>query len=680
MKILFTATLLLCLSAHAQQTVSTDSAVWMQNIVVHVYDDKRELSKIPSAISVVGPQDLELSDQTQVLFSFNSRPGVNMEERSPGSYRISIRGSSLRAPFGVRNVKIYYYGIPFTDPGGNSYFNQLGFNNFHSAEIIKGPAGSVYGAGTGGILLLNEQDNFQRAGANVSYITGSNGLHNVSARARFGNFDMNNSLGYQHQSSDGYRHNTAMRRDVLTWDARWQAGEKKLLQAHFLYSDMFYQTPGALTLDEYKQDPKQARPGTDAAAATFYAKTVLAGFSLEQGLNNTWKNRTTLYGMYSQNRNPNLRNYSRTSEPHFGGRTVFIYTKKKTNSEFNLHAGAEYQQSYNTQRVYQNEGGDPGALQTDDEIANRQAFVFAQANWLTGNGWVFTAAASVNSNRLNFERLSESPARKEEREFKNEIAPRLAILKSVKKNISLYANVARGFSPPATSEVLPSTDVFNTSLQAESGINYELGIKASFFDNKVYVDINGFYFHLKNAIVQKRDSSGADYFENAGSANQAGVESYINYVITKKNTQFITSANAFLSHAINDFHYDDYIRQGEDFSGNTIPGIASQTIAAGISIKTKPGLYANSSLHYNGKVFLNDANLAHAIPYYYMDVKAGYQSSIQGQYLFDIFAGVQNLLDEKYSLGNDINGFGGRYYNAAPGRSFYTGVRLFYSK
>jgi iron complex outermembrane receptor protein len=39
-------------------------------------------------------------------------------------------------------------------------------------------------------------------------------------------------------------------------------------------------------------------------------------------------------------------------------------------------------------------------------------------------------------------------------------------------------------------------------------------------------------------------------------------------------------------------------------------------------------------------------------------------------------AGVDNLLDQKYSLGNDINGFGGRYYNAAPGRNYYVALLI----
>ena len=72
-----------------------------------------------------------------------------MEERSPASYRMNIRGSTLRSPFGVRNVKVYLDDIPFTDAGGNTYLNQLSYYNFNSIEVLKGPGGSLYGAGTG---------------------------------------------------------------------------------------------------------------------------------------------------------------------------------------------------------------------------------------------------------------------------------------------------------------------------------------------------------------------------------------------------------------------------------------------------------------------------------------------------------------------------------------------------
>ncbi|MCH5683606.1 hypothetical protein LWM68_04585 [Niabella sp. W65] len=40
----------------------------------------------------------------------------------------------------------------------------------------------------------------------------------------------------------------------------------------------------------------------------------------------------------------------------------------------------------------------------------------------------------------------------------------------------------------------------------------------------------------------------------------------------------------------------------------------------------------------------------------------------------NLYAGADNLLNENYSLGNDINAVSGRYYNAAPRRNYYAGA------
>jgi iron complex outermembrane receptor protein len=58
--------------------------------------------------------------------------------------------------------------------------------------------------------------------------------------------------------------------------------------------------------------------------------------------------------------------------------------------------------------------------------------------------------------------------------------------------------------------------------------------------------------------------------------------------------------------------------------------------------------------------------------------RVGYKQ-IFDKLTLDVFAGGDNLFDVKYSLGNDINGFGGRYYNAAPGRNYFVGVSVGYN-
>ncbi|MEO6684052.1 MAG: TonB-dependent receptor plug domain-containing protein [Ginsengibacter sp.] len=664
------------------QKAPADTVELLENVIIHAYENNRKLIEVPAAISLVSNKDLNRYDNTTMVEALNTKPGVRMDERSPGSYRMNIRGSSLRSPFGVRNVKIYYNGIPFTDPGGSTYLNQMGFYNVQSVEIIKGPAGSSYGAGTGGVLLMNSNSKHFQPGVSLDYNTGSYGLQNAHINLRLGDSSIQNSIHYQHQESDGYRANTAMRRDVVSWDAQLKKSENSVISTHFLFGDLYYQTSGALTKAEYEANPQSARPkagmspSAQEAHAAFYSKTFLAGISVEQKLHADWKNTSAVYGVYSQNRNPNFRNFSRTSEPHFGGRTMFQWNKLLGNALFTMNTGAEFQQSFNTQRVYKNAGGAPGTLQTDDEIYNTQGFIFAQGNAEISGGWIITLGASLNESKMKFTRLSITSPQKEERDFKNEIAPRLAILKKVRKNLSVYGNIARGFSAPSTAELLPSTDVWNTDLQAESGMNYEVGSRGSLLRNKFYFDVNAYYYRLKNAIIQKRDASGGDYFDNAGSANQSGLEAFLSYELFNNTRQFFNYGNVYVSSTTNQFHYDVYSVGDKDYSGNKMPGIAAQTFAAGLDIKMTAGLYGNVTFFHSSRIALNDANTEFANPYSLLGLKIGYDISLSSKTGINLFAGGQNLLNETYSLGNDINAFGGRYYNAAPGRNFYVGVGI----
>jgi len=685
-KIFFPLFLFMYVSAFAQTVPVPDSAQILENVIIKAYENNHKLIDVAAPISLVTKTDLNRYDNTNIIDALNAKPGVRMDERSPGSYRLSIRGSSLRSPFGVRNVKVYYDGIPYTDPGGNTYLNQLGFYNFQSVEIIKGPSSSLYGAGNGGVLLIRNDVQKFYPGVSLSYDFGSYHLNNIDLNLRFGNENAHNTINFQHLGNDGYRNHTSMKRDVLTWDAVMKSTEKQELQAHFLFGDLYYQTPGALTKAEYDSNAKSARPAVgvspsaDQAQAAIYQKTFLVGFSYDTKISDHWKNTTYLYGAYSQMRNPNFRNYSRTSEPHVGGRTVFNYQKQFSKALLTFNCGAEFQQSFNTQRVYDNNNGATGALQTDDEIYNNQGFIFLQANVDFSNGWILTAGASINKLGLDFKRLSSIPTVMHTRKYNNEVTPRFAILKKVTKTVSLYGNIARGFSAPTTSEVLPSTNNFNTTLQAETGIDYEFGTRGSVLRNKLYFDINAFFYSLKNAIVQRRDITGADYFDNAGSAKQNGLETYLSYELINNEFHFFDHIFLHASNTWNNFHYKEFKQLDNDFSGNQLPGVAAQTIAAGIDVNTKAGLYANATFFYSSRMWLNDANTDYADPYNLFGLRIGYKRYLSKQIRMEVFTGAENIFNEKYSLGNDINAFGGRYYNVAPGRNYYTGVIFRFNK
>lgn len=685
----YVTTILLLLQINflsGQVVTSNDSVQTLQEITVKAYEQNRKLMQVPTAIAVITQPQLLRFNNTNILPALNSNPGIRMEERSPGSYRLNIRGSSLRSPFGVRNVKTYYNDIPYTDPGGNTYLNQLGFYNIQSAEVIKGPGSSLYGAGTGGALLLKTNQANWQPGLSFDFSAGSFALNNLNTNLRLGTDAVQNTLNYLQVSSNSYRDNSELDRKVFTWDLNAKLSDKGKVTAHFLWGDLFYQTPGALTLTEYMTNPKGARPrvgpipGAAENKAAIFQKIFLAGITFTQRFSEHLQNTTSFYGASTRLLNPTIRNYGRTNEPHTGGRTFFQFDKKiGERSKLNIVTGVEFQQGISSVRIYSNEDGKPDTLQTDDEINNRVFFAFAQATLELPKDWFITAGASINSQNLNITRLSTSPVIEQKRKYENELAPRLAILKQFTRSLSVYTSVARGFSPPTTAEILPSSGVIGTSLDPEDGINYEAGLRGTLNHGRIYFDVNAFYFALKNTIVQRRDANGADYFVNAGSTKQLGLETYLSWQLLRNSKKMISDLKISFSHTWNDFTYKDFKQVNTDFSGNELPSVPPQIIAAGIDLITKPGVYLNINYYYADPIPLNDANTEYAASYNLLGARTGWKKHLHPKVLMDLFLAVDNIFDVTYSLGNDINAFGGRYYNAATPFNFAGGIALHFN-
>ena len=670
----------------AQTTTGVDSLQLLENIIVKAYDQNRSLIDVAAPVSVTGQAQLNRFGNMSILPALNITPGVSMEERSPGSYRLNIRGSSLRSPFGVRDVKIYLNDIPLTDPTGNTYLNQLSFYNFSSIEIIKGPASSLYGAGIGGAMLIHTLPANWKEGVSLDYSTGSFNTNSLNANVNTGNADHENSFNYSHQVSDGYRQQAKMRRDIVSWESLLKASDKQTLHAYMSYSDLYYQTPGGLTLAQYHADPKQARPGSGSQPgavqnqAAIYQKTFLTGFSNEYQFNDRWHNTTSLYGSYTEFINPNIRVYEYRKEPHFGGRSVFGYKRKIGNTNFQLDFGTEAQQGFFNTRDFGNQLGVADSLQTDDNLNNWQYMFFAQTDFELPHGWTITGGASLNKSAIQDVNLASKPSTTQRRVFKNKLPAHLAVLKQVNNNVSVYGSVAAGFSPPTVSEVLRSDGLFGTNLQPENGIDYEVGIKGSVLQSKLFFDISGFLFDLKNTIVQRIDSSNVYYYVNAGSTKQNGMEAYISYQLVDAPKRFINSAKLFASYAWHDFHYGSFKQVNSDFSKNRLPGAAPNVVVSGLDVTSKTGGYIFITYNYTDKIALNDANTAYTSSYSLLGARLGFKKDFGKRTGGEIFGGVENIFDTKYSLGNDINAFGGRYYNAAAGRNYYIGIDFRFDK
>jgi iron complex outermembrane receptor protein len=120
----------------------------------------------------------------------------------------------------------------------------------------------------------------------------------------------------------------------------------------------------------------------------------------------------------------------------------------------------------------------------------------------------------------------------------------------------------------------------------------------------------------------------------------------------------------------------DYQKQTNDFSGNALTGVPSQTFVSRLDLRTALGFYLKLTHQYVNEIPLNDANTVFQPEYNLVNLRLGWSKRIKGNWELEAFGGVDNLLDEAYSLGNDLNAFAGRFYQPAPTRNFYGGVKI----
>ncbi len=671
-------------SVLAQPSVSDSSEV-LQEVTVNAYFSKQPLLRVTTSAAAIGRSLLAKQSGTTLLPALNTVPGIRMEERSPGSYRLSVRGSLLRSPFGVRNVKIYFDEIPLTDAGGNTYLNALDAGSLDGLGILKGPDGSLYGANSGGVVLL--QPYGMEAALNSGQFrlsSGSYGLLHQQASANIRGSDRYQfSVSQAWQRSDGYRDHSDMQRHYLQTVQRFRYQPDRELRLLAFYSDLRYHTPGGLTESQYTDNPKASRPaagpnpGAAEQQAGIFSKTLSGGLVHDIRLSDRLRQVAAVYGSYVDFRNPFITNYEKRFEHNFGVRTYFDYIREvNTTLTWRANAGLEWQQGGSRILNYDNGGGTPGAEQSGDALRNGYHFYFVRWSADLYRRLSLEGALSLNyygygyrglfpSRDTGFERIHFSPS----------WMPRFALSYLLTPGFSWRASVGKGYSPATTAEVRASDQIINTSLRPETGWNQETGFRWQSADRRFVADASVFYYRMRDAIVRLERPGGEEYFGNAGGLTQKGLEAAVNaWLVAPRPAGVIRglqiSSNLTLSH----FRFSDYL----DYSGNRLTGVPSETVvsSAYLLLPGRTGVYFLH--HYTSSIPLNDGNSVYAAAYHLLQAKASWEIPVRQKHRLQLFAGADNLLNERYSLGNDINAFGGRYFNAAPPRNFYAGVAVNY--
>lgn len=684
LRVLFWSTLFLMavgLQAQVPPTAKDSSAKNLQEVIVQAYGSNSSSFSVPASIGSVSRSDLQRYSVFNLLPSFNGVSGVRLEERSPGSYRLSIRGSLLRSPFGVRNVKIYYDDFLLTDAGGNTYLNLLDVAAIGKAEIIKGPAGSNYGSGTGGAVLLSSMvpEEADTSTWKVRVGGGSFSTLQESVHYQSRSNGMEWGVTQSHFQSKGYRDHSGIRKDLVQLRAKLQTSASVQTDLLMLYADLNYKTPGGLTLAQQAVNPRQSRPATPTLPsardqqAQIFNKTLLVGVSNRFVISEKWKLINALTASVTSFKNPFITNYESRKETNLGWRSTFQFDNGRKRL-VQWQAGVEWQIGRYEIDSSGNIRGVPDQRRVRDKINADQLFVFSQLRLRPSTRWELQAGLSANSFGYAIDRVA-GTALNGKWKFQPQVLPRVAASFIPVDGVAFFVQVAKGFSAPTLAEVKPSAGGLYTGLQAESGWNTETGVRIKDRRGRFLLSSQVFQFDLRNAIVRQVNAGGAEYFINAGKVRQRGWETDASMYLIANRSSFVRLLHLKAAYTRNNFRFLSYAPSGNRYDGNRLTGVPEHTIAFSIASEYRNGLFLNFNINQVGRIPLNDANSFWSDRYSLIQLKTGWKGSWR-RTAIEVFLLGDNLGDDLYSLGHDINAFGNRFYNPAPGRNLLLGCSI----
>ncbi|MDX1588082.1 MAG: TonB-dependent receptor [Oleiphilaceae bacterium] len=676
--------MLLCGQALAQPVTAPDdeapqdggSAV-LDPVTVTAPGLARDIQATPAAVSLVEEEDLQQARQhLQLDESLNRVPGVFFQNRYnfAQNLRLSIRGFGARAPFGVRGIRLQLDGFPETLPDGQSQVDTIDLTSARQVEVLRGPSSALYGNASGGVLSVRTRDGREGDSLEAEAQGGSYGYRRFALQ---GGGERGPWRGYAsawHMDYDGYRRQSETEKMLFNSQARYAISPQRDLTAVFTaYDQPKGEDPGGLKREEVREDRRQANT---------FSEKFDAGQTVEQqrlGLTYSdralWPGELQLKTFFSRRDfrqqlpfpGPSLIRYDRR---FYGFSGSYTHSNELLGLPLSYVVGAEVrEQRDDRERFIREFNGDLGA-QTQDAIeTGTSTGVYGQGDLSLTERLTLTLGARFDRLRLDIRDQRGQGEASGEETF-NEFSATLGPSYQLHPRHRIYANLGTSFESPTFTEFYDPTEPdqgFDPGLDPQQALNMELGMKG-FLGERARYEAALYRIRTEDEIVQV--DSNPDRFANAGETRREGVELGLEYFVSRQWT--LSSSYTF-----SNFRYRRFTdQQGNDFSGNRLPGLPEHQLFAELAWRDPAsGWYALVDTLLVSHVFAEDGNNERVAGYGLLNTRAGRRFTLAGRTV-EAYLAINNLTDKEYFSNVRVNASNDNFFEPAPDRNLFAGVEL----
>lgn len=676
---------------------------------------KRQIEKPVSEVQL-GTQEIERGVGLYLDDAINANvPGVTLTRRGVSSgQQFNIRGYGNGVGFrGASNnfdgqgYKVYYNNIPITDAEGVTLLDDIDFGSIGDVDVIKGPAGSLYGFAISGVVNLKTiQPGIGKTSISEKVTVGSYGLARFTTQFQTATENTSLLLNYGHQISDGFFVHNASSKDFINAVFNFKASEHQTISSYFGFSNSYDQRAGELTIEQFENQDYSGNARYIKNDAHSEVVSFRAGLSHKYDFTNWLSNTTTVFGSGKSTNASSAGGFTDKSPVNYGFRSTFDGAfELGTDMSLVGTAGMEFQEQRAQSLSYAmvENPRDPNGINIIGTTRNNQ-FTRSKTyslftEWVLHLPQNFSVTAGIGSSSmfLDLENRMLEPENSQPRlvsaDYKNLISPHVAVNKIFNDNLSVYASYSRGYNAPVSSSVIISTTgELNTGLVPEEGNQFEIGSKGSLINNRFSYQLALFQATFKDkftsvAVPLDENTTAYSFIANGGELNNKGVEALVKYNAYNSGTGFFSSVDPYVNATYSDFKYENYSyesvdRDGNtffaDYSGNDVAGVAPWVFNAGVDFNTNPGFYGSVNYSYRDPVPFTSDGLNVADSFGLLNAKAGFRRTF-GQFNVDLYAGADNITGVQYYNMLFINQLNDAYIPAPLDTFFYGGFNLKYN-
>lgn len=658
-----------------------------------------------SAASVEVLEGDELRDgQAQINLSegLGRVPGLVIRNRQnyAQDLQISVRGYGARATFGVRGVRLFVDGIPASAPDGSGQAANFPLGSADRVEVIRGPMAALYGASSGGALLLYTEDGQQPAQWRTGMVAGSDGLWRLSTQLT-GQTGTSQVPGWSYAldvsgfATEGTRPQSEADRSTANMKlSRPHEGGRTVLVFNRHSSSAL--DPQGLSRLEFDPNPQQ----TTASALTFNTRKTVSqtqfGLAFEQNLGHGHK--LELMGYGGQRQVVQFQSITTGAQvpagssggvidldrDYWGWNARWRHELDWQGGRLSVSAGLASDHQSDNRKGYENFMGPTLGVQGQlrrDEVNRAQTLdPYLQAEWRTQD---LTLMGGVRQTRTEYEstdryivgtNLDDSGSKRYQA-----ILPVLGLRWQWSPAVQAFASIGKGYEIPTLNEVAyrsGGVSGFNTGLNAARSTSAELGLRGR--ADLIRWSTTAFDIRTDDEIVVQNNTGGRTTFQNAGRTLRQGLELA---GVWRHGALALTSAYTWMRARYQDAFLTctttgcpNANPQVQVPAGQRIPGLPMQQLFVQATWDTGwAGSRVTLETRHVGRVMVNDLNTDAAVAYTLFNLGVQFKQE-RGDWTLQEFIRVDNLTDRQHAGSVIVNDGNGRFFEPGAGRKLLLGL------